>query len=426
MIDCMYTTRTISVEELALAARHPMTKRIEFPKQTKRLVAERCAYRCSFPSCNKPTIGPGPTSRETTITGEAAHIFSASPGGPRGQRGLSHDEIQSVNNAIWLCSYHASLVDKHRGESFSPELLLSYKGLREAQAAREQNGIGAPFGWFHELLIRDSPIFTRNARIHFGNVTVIVGDNDSGKTAICDWLAGLADLGALGRWERPRGRQLCLEMTFFDPVEHHVRLNVPESNVIQYFVDEQEVPFCPFKMGIVRVPEYVIPRQFMDDEPVDELQLVSDILRVHPSIIRNVLPHVPQSNERSLTDLRLSLDGQRWQIFAHHEHESDPWSFLALSDSQQAMVLIELAAVIARFSAKFMPTVLLLDGGVNFLDAANFSRYAEYLGAPTNNFQTIIMLIRPPTRDLSDRWRGWEFARLVGKRSDVVIDQSPF
>ena len=55
-------------------------------------------------------------------TGQAAHIDSAaiSGKGPRGNRELSEDELKSVQNAIWLCGHHASLVDKHQGEITQP------------------------------------------------------------------------------------------------------------------------------------------------------------------------------------------------------------------------------------------------------------------------------------------------------------------
>jgi hypothetical protein len=81
-------------------------------------VAGRCAYRCSFPGCDKPTIGPGARSNQTALTGNAAHIFSASPGGapPRGQGNLTEEQLLSPENAIWMCSDHASYVDTNREE----------------------------------------------------------------------------------------------------------------------------------------------------------------------------------------------------------------------------------------------------------------------------------------------------------------------
>src|SRR5436305_14812224 len=86
--------------------------RIEFPPNTKKLVASRSAYECSFPNCGLITIWPGARPDEVSITGAAAHIYSASPSGPRGQAELTKDSLCSAENAICLCKTHAKLIDK--------------------------------------------------------------------------------------------------------------------------------------------------------------------------------------------------------------------------------------------------------------------------------------------------------------------------
>jgi hypothetical protein len=79
---------------------------------------------------------------DNTVSGSgiAAHIYSAAPGGPRGQGGLTKGELEQPENCIWLCSDHAKLVDNNRGIAFPPETLLSYKALQEARMMREVKG----------------------------------------------------------------------------------------------------------------------------------------------------------------------------------------------------------------------------------------------------------------------------------------------
>src|ERR1017187_9062507 len=101
--------------------------RDDFTAKTRRLVAERSAFRCSFPECDRTTIGPGSTTNEAASNGVAAHIFSAAAGGPRGRGGLSSEQLRSPTNAIWLCADHARLVDTNRGTKFPPATLQSYK-----------------------------------------------------------------------------------------------------------------------------------------------------------------------------------------------------------------------------------------------------------------------------------------------------------
>lgn len=403
-----------------------MTKPIKFTKKTRMSVAGRCAYRCSFPACDKPTVGPGARSDQIALTGKAAHIFSASPGGPRGQGNLTEEQLRSPENAIWMCSDHASYVDTNRGEKFPPALLLSYKALHEARIAKEQGGVNSPTGWFHELEISESPIFTPNARIRFGKLTVVVGGNGSGTTALCEWMAGLGNPSELRRWDHPREEQpkLRLQVTYFDPLEKHARIEVIDKDVIKYYFENREVPFYPLKLGLVRLPQYFIREQHEDDNR-DELQLVSDILKVSTSTVRNLIPYVNRHNQGCVKNLRLVDTRDGLTLLADHEGEPVARCFRRTSDSQRGKTLIELCVAMARFSAEFLPTILMIEGGILSFDSNNFAKYAEYLLSSEHHFQTILMLINAP-RIESIRWSGWEFARLVGEKRNVLIDQSPF
>ena len=57
-----------------------MSNRDDFTPSTKKVMAERVAWRCSFPSCGVITIGPkmGDSSKSINLS-EAAHIHAASP-----------------------------------------------------------------------------------------------------------------------------------------------------------------------------------------------------------------------------------------------------------------------------------------------------------------------------------------------------------
>jgi hypothetical protein len=55
-----------------------MAQREEFSDDTKRIIAQRAGYRCSFPNCDRVTIGPGKAFDDVILVGEAAHIYSAS------------------------------------------------------------------------------------------------------------------------------------------------------------------------------------------------------------------------------------------------------------------------------------------------------------------------------------------------------------
>jgi hypothetical protein len=125
----------------------------EFSSETRRRLAERACYRCSFPSCGRATVGPGATPEESAATGRAAHILPASALGPRAMSDPDWSRVSSLENGIWLCANHADLIDTNAGRAFSPEILRSYKRIHEERIAREQTGISRTFpsGGFRNL-----------------------------------------------------------------------------------------------------------------------------------------------------------------------------------------------------------------------------------------------------------------------------------
>jgi hypothetical protein len=108
--------------------------RDEFTKPTKKILAERVAYRCSFTGCGKITIGPNKSDNKKSLSlGEAAHICAASPKGPRYDCTMRHDERKSILNGIWMCCSHATFIDRDY-TTYSIETLRLWKQAAENQA----------------------------------------------------------------------------------------------------------------------------------------------------------------------------------------------------------------------------------------------------------------------------------------------------
>ena len=86
--------------------------RDEFTRKTKETLAKRVAWRCSFPGCERITIGPGHKNSVDIINmGEAAHINAASILGPRYDERMSTVQRSSIENGIWMCRQHAKMID---------------------------------------------------------------------------------------------------------------------------------------------------------------------------------------------------------------------------------------------------------------------------------------------------------------------------
>ncbi|MDK9362938.1 hypothetical protein [Lelliottia wanjuensis] len=122
----------------------PNKKRDNFSAKTIRVLQERAGCRCSMPGCGTVTIGPSEESVEKSINlGVAAHICAASPDGPRYDPRMTTAERSSINNGIWLCVLHSTLIDRDI-ISFPVNVLHSMKANHE-EAIKIENRSGKGF-----------------------------------------------------------------------------------------------------------------------------------------------------------------------------------------------------------------------------------------------------------------------------------------
>ena len=85
-------------------------------------------------------------------TGDAAHIVAASsgPGARRANNGaLSTKELKSIENGVWMCTYHARLVDRDE-LTYTIQMLEKWREITEHKASlRQKLGREIEFG-LHE------------------------------------------------------------------------------------------------------------------------------------------------------------------------------------------------------------------------------------------------------------------------------------
>jgi hypothetical protein len=402
------------------------TSRSEFSEKTRKIIAGRAGYRCSFPGCGRVTIGPGVKSDQIESTGVAAHIFPASPRGPRNVSGLCESERNSPENGIWLCAEHGRLVDPNDGEKYPAVLLQNYKALHESNIAREKGGVFSRLGWFQELTLHESPIFPKKIKLRFGKVTLLIGGNFAGKTALSEWLASIGDPSILSFWMRPDSPiRLDVEVVYFNPAQQSARLQIGTDGSVTYFSQQKEFPFQPSPLRFVMVREPGRLLRNVNVSELDDIQLICSELNVDALTVRSLFPYVDKLGSGSVRNLRIEKGEEKLEVKADLEGTRAGLSYRALSHSGQTRILVELAITMARFSAEHIPALLLLEGLWRF-DSSWFQRYCDYLSEANRLFQTVIIL--PEERyDISRlRWSGWVTARLESTHDGKVINQDSF
>src|SRR5579885_2918545 len=118
--------------------------RDNFPRAVIDVVARRVGNRCSNPWCGRPTSGPSGRSEKAVNLGVAAHITAASERGPRYHISLSRAARSDFGNAIRLCQFCATLIDKDP-KVYTVEVIRGWK--RIAEEAARQKGAHCPAGY---------------------------------------------------------------------------------------------------------------------------------------------------------------------------------------------------------------------------------------------------------------------------------------
>ncbi len=94
----------------------------------------RAAGRCQFRGCNKP-LWKHPETQEVVNIAEAAHIYSFSEGGPRGNKEIEPDELNEFKNLLLACHDCHKTIDTEQaaGTRYPVELLQGWKADHEGR-----------------------------------------------------------------------------------------------------------------------------------------------------------------------------------------------------------------------------------------------------------------------------------------------------
>jgi hypothetical protein len=412
----------------------------DFASKVKEIIAGRAGYRCSWPGCDESTVGPGADADDIEKKGVAAHIFAAAAGGkaPRGTGGLSALERAKAANGLWLCQDHAKLVDSDRGKNYPATLLQAWKALHESRIAAEVEKVPiGKSGWLERITVEKSRVIERGATLVFGKVTLIVGSNGNGKSALCEWISACAGGESdLWRWSGPTeddGVKLRLTMLAPDRVEFS--MNFHRYDIRAEYEGKQALDVSHLlRVFYVTKPQ---PRNPFEDD----LEYLARMWRIHPYQVTAIIDQIgsskygnirkieflpqPQDEDdepdeipeplRKMRHGRPSLD--LWAEFTHHK---SPITFRALSGSEVGLILIFGGMVLAGYSAVHQGSLLLLDLGANF-DDIRLSMITEILQRSEFRFQTVLVSPSPRPRV---NWTGWSIARLEGEPPNVWIDQT--
>lgn len=416
----------------------------DFNNNTRNIIAGRAGYRCSYPGCNRVTIGPCKAPDQFDETGMACHIYSSSPGGPRGTGGLSRTQRNKPWNGIWCCYTHGKLIDNKKGREFPASKLQNWKAAHEARIYNEHRGFSIPFGWLSKIEIKSSPLYIPNTSVEFGKVNLLVGPNGTGKTALCEMMAAAGgDLEKIMRWKNSYAsrsqwdyqlhysspepqvfRGQIIDKTFFCEIDkfpaadlnHELRfVYLHDQNVATHPIDSVEYIANYYRTSRERILQAIqsIKRLNLDLPFINSISVSDDPLENYGD------------NDKELSDLnhRLKLLCLKCpqQISASIGDHTQEFTFEFLSRREQSIVVISIGIALACLISCHAPVVLIIDLGQQLLTDELLNKYVLLLSSDQFQFQTILV---SPIELTEVDWTGWSIINFANVAPKVILSQS--
>lgn len=348
--------------------------RANFSARSRRILAQRAAYRCSNPRCGALTIGPGDDLEDVSDTGTAAHIFAAARGGPRGTGGLSAEDRTSIANGIWLCAACGRLVDANSGNSYPAPLLRSWRDLHEHRTRLEQGGFRRPSGWIQSLEVRDH-FRLKSGSMQLSRCNLLFGPNESGKTQLLNLLRSMSHARPL----MDGYKNAYCRIHWYDPDRRVADVEIRGSS-LDYRIDGREVPLPtrPFRV-----------LDFTPKTPHDRLTVgsLAASLSVERWTVQKILAKMAEVIPEVFSDVSFTNE----EIFVSYAGEAEGPS-VGLRDEGARKILFAFyaLAVLAELQARSEPTILVLDDPFVFLHPRLEREAMRVFSSPARTFQTVL------------------------------------
>jgi hypothetical protein len=374
--------------------------RDEFSASTKRSLAQRAGYLCSI--CSKSTVGP---SRESgtavSLTGQAAHISAASggTGSRRYDSSLTPQERSAAENGIWLCSDHATLIDRDENR-FTIEYLKDIKQAHEEKIRLKQSGINIENGLITKIELSNFGKIEKGVTLNFTNRNIIYGNNGVGKSLVFELIASLADKSYLDRWtssSRPKVNSFC-NIYYFKNQSNKFNISIDRQDQLSYFFNNASMPFLLPTMSILYVSKsYWDHLNEMSDKERDEesnISLVSSYFKLTENELINIIGSITRDKKLFFNDIDYDKESNDIIVKFNGPRNNFYRPFSSLSHGETLRVILEITIKIADYYSKFNSTILLIEKtGFSSIDYAGINELLKAIHNEKQDFQFFLASI---------------------------------
>ena len=384
----------------------------DFSPRTRRVISARAGYRCSYPGCGRPLIGPGEGADGIISLGEVAHIYSGSQEGPRYDKSISKEQLQSPQNGVFLCRHHHRLVDSIETKFTSADL-IRMKDRHEFQISSEIGVLTHPAVWIDSITINQFSLFQDGTNVSLGRINHIYGEHGLGKTAFLEVLSAALTSIPNDRWQR---HQVSLNIRVRSGVD---RLNTiavrMKDNRVTFQIGQRDLP-------LFAEPYFVVYLRRSLRRNADDVEAIRSCYDFPQGFLERL---IATPGLRGITTSDYSLETTRTVPYISRNlrvEVGNNWvqTFDTCSGSEQGRVVLDLGIAAALSMCRHRPVVLLIDWvNITSLNIERFVPYIDFLFSSQALFQTIF--VSPdPIEKLP--WTGWQRVELKeGDKGTVVV-----
>ena len=411
-------------------------KRDDFTQATIDILSKRAGYRCSVPGCPKLTIGPAADPNKAFNQGTAAHIIAASPDGPRADPNATPEMRKSIENGIWCCANHGRLIDSDE-KRYPVEVLRQWKKDHEDAILLESSGCSVGKGFLTSMKLENLARFVEVQTIRFGAKTLLIGNNATGKRLICDMVASLSDFENAEKWHKRRrnkgrstvsieafsGTKMTWQIVFADEIVCNAEKN-PVPTIYSGFrilhlsglFRPKEVSRSEFQTGdLDNKEEDAAWEKVADAQFLDDLAALTQLPRNGLLTALKIMALTPG---RFFADVKIEGESLLWRV-NNGEHF---FGFEHLGSAEQQFVILDIFLRLAEFSARFAPTVVILNQhAFGSMDEKNLPRLLKMLGELDLQCQIIVSLYAWPKNLSVENWAIWHLDGKSCGETPVII-----
>lgn len=258
-----------------------------------------------------------------------------------------------------------------------------------------------------------TPLLCADESLLLSKISVFLGNNGIGKTAICEWISGLESIKYLKRWlDLSKSQPIILRFDIKDANKHNLSLKLSNSS-LTFSLDGNDIPENPYPFRII-----LASKKSFSTEGMDDADILAKHLNIDKATLKKYSSRVGSHLYCTINKIQFRDENSKTNVYVDMEGTKPNLRFVSLSGGEKGRVILELAIAISQFLSSTTPVILIIERDNFGLDTVSATKYVDWIISNNFHFQTIIVTL-PHDNDVD--WSKCEVIHFIGEPPNVKI-----